>query len=85
MTQTQQMTPLDLSFENALKELETVVRQLEEGRLPLEDAITSFEKGAHLKDHCEKLLGDARLKVEEIVKDSQGSLATGPSSLEEKL
>ncbi len=62
-----------LSFEDALKELEGVVRRLEEGRLPLEEAIGSYERGALLKERCETLLAQARLKVDAIVESAQSA------------
>lgn len=62
-----------LSFEDALKELEGVVRRLEEGRLPLEEAIGSYERGALLKERCETLLAQARLKVDAIAESTQGT------------
>ena len=68
----------ELSFEDALKELESVVRRLEEGRLPLEEAIGSYERGALLKERCEALLSQARLKVEEIVQSAQGDISAQP-------
>ena len=56
-----------LSFEQALKELEGIVGQLESGQAPLEESITLYERGAALKKHCEQKLEQARLKVEKIV------------------
>lgn len=54
------------SFEEAITELETIVRKLEDGRLPLEEAITAYEKGAALKSHCETKLRSAKLRVDQI-------------------
>lgn len=67
-----------LSFEDALKELEQVVRHLEEGRLPLEEAIGAYARGAALKERCEALLSQARLKVEAVLADSEGALTKTP-------
>lgn len=55
-----------LSFEQAMTELEILVKRLEEGRLPLEDAISAFERGALLKKHCEQKLLAAKMRVEQI-------------------
>ncbi len=55
-----------LSFEQAMTELETLVKRLEEGRLPLEEAISAFERGASLKKHCEQKLLAAKMRVEQI-------------------
>lgn len=67
-----------LSFEDAIKELELVVRSLEEGRQPLEEAISSYERGAALRERCEKLLENARLKVDKIVQSAANELSTEP-------
>lgn len=52
-----------LSYEEALQELEAVVRQLEEGNLPLEEAMRLFTRGRELLDYCARLLKEARLRV----------------------
>ena len=56
----------ELSFEEALKELEEIVVNLEKGDISLDDAIKAYEKGSILKNQCEKRLNEAKLKVEEI-------------------
>jgi exodeoxyribonuclease VII small subunit len=61
-----------LSFEQALAELETIVRALESGQAPLEQSIAQYERGAALKAHCEAKLSAARLKVEKIVVGAGG-------------
>lgn len=75
----------NLSFEEAMKELETLVRKLEEGRVPLKEAITAYERGTSLRKHNEKLLEEARLKIDQIAQDAGGTLSTRPSPLEETL
>ncbi len=57
-----------MSFEQALKELEGIVRKLETGQQELEKSIEEYERGAALKSYCEKKLHEAKLKVEKIVK-----------------
>ncbi len=57
----------DMSFEQAMGELEALVRRLEEGRLMLEDAISSYERGTALRAHCEAKLRAAKLKVEQVL------------------
>jgi exodeoxyribonuclease VII small subunit len=52
------------SFESGLTELETVVKQLESGELPLEKALELFEKGVQLSETCRKQLEEAETKVE---------------------
>ncbi|MFN5589897.1 MAG: exodeoxyribonuclease VII small subunit [Holosporales bacterium] len=67
-----------LSFEAALAELEAIVRSLESGNIPLENAITQFERGAALEAHCRTHLEDARLRIEQITStDSVAPFAHG--------
>lgn len=72
----------DLSFEDALTELEGIVRKLESGDAPLEESITLYQRGAKLKAHCEGKLKDAQLKVEKIVLAPDGSASTEPFDAE---
>ena len=60
----------EMSFEEALAELETIVRQLEQGDVELEKSIAIYERGAELKKHCEARLKSAELKVEQIVEQT---------------
>lgn len=71
-----------LSFEVALSELEEIVRQLEQGKSSLEDAIGAYERGASLKEHCEKKLTEARARVEKIKLGADGVAGTEPANLE---
>jgi exodeoxyribonuclease VII small subunit len=71
-----------LSFEAAMKELETIVRALESGNADLDRAITDYQRGNALKDHCLKKLAEAKLKVEQIAQSADGSLSTTPFSAE---
>lgn len=64
-----------LSFEDALEELERIVRQLEQGEVPLEQSIALYERGDALRRHCETKLREAELKVEKIVVDAEGKPA----------
>lgn len=57
----------ELSFEDALRELEDIVRRLEGGDVALEDSIALYERGSALRAHCEKRLKEAELKVEAVV------------------
>lgn len=72
----------ELSFEQALAELERIVGQLESGQAPLEDSIALYERGALLKAHCESRLEQARLKVEKIVVSPTGAVASEPARFE---
>ena len=69
-------TVSSLSFEDALGELERIVRGLEGGQQRLEDAISSYERGAALRRHCEAKLGEAEARVQAIVERTDGTLAT---------
>jgi len=68
-----------MSFEDALAELEQIVRGLESGQQKLEDAITAYERGVALRRHCETKLEEAEARVQVIVQRADGSLATRPS------
>ena len=65
-----------LSFEEALRELETIVQDLERGQVKLDEAIARYERGALLKRHCEAKLAEAKAKVEKIVLSAGGTVAT---------
>jgi len=67
-----------LSFEDALGELEGIVKSLESGSTPLEQSIAAYERGMRLKQLCESKLSEARLRVEKIALDSNGAV-TGVS------
>jgi len=66
----------EMSFEDALNELEGIVGRLERGDAPLEESITIYQRGAALKAHCEGKLKDAQMKVEKIVLKGQGEAST---------
>lgn len=68
----------DMSFEDALGELETIVRNLETGNTKLDESIAAYERGVALKKHCESRLENARLKIEKISLDENGT----PTGLE---
>ncbi|MBO6868137.1 MAG: exodeoxyribonuclease VII small subunit [Pseudomonadota bacterium] len=75
-------TPVtDLSFEQAMRELEQVVGQLERGDVPLEDSIKLYERGAALKKRCEEKLKEAEEKVAAITLDASGQ-PTGTTPVE---
>ncbi|MEM8824477.1 MAG: exodeoxyribonuclease VII small subunit [Pseudomonadota bacterium] len=66
----------DMSFEEAIAELEQVVNRLDSGDVSLEDSIKLYERGAALKAHCNAKLKAAEEKVEQITLDANGA-ATG--------
>lgn len=65
-----------LSFEDALRELEGIVKRMETGEAELEHAITDYARGMELKQHCEQKLADARMKVEKVVEGEGGAKNT---------
>ncbi|UYH52024.1 exodeoxyribonuclease VII small subunit [Candidatus Kirkpatrickella diaphorinae] len=58
---------LKMSFEDALSELENIVRGLENGQMKLEEAITAYERGAALRRHCDLKLNEAEMRVQNIL------------------
>ena len=71
-----------MSFEQALAELETIVRQLESGKGNLDEAITAYERGAALKRHCESKLAEAQRRVDRISFSADGSVTASPANLD---
>ena len=61
-----------LSFERALEELESIVKRLEDGKVPLEESVTIYERGEALKRRCEELLRQAEARVDKITTDANG-------------
>jgi exodeoxyribonuclease VII small subunit len=64
-----------MSFEDALAELERIVRGLEGGQQKLEEAISAYERGARLRQHCEAKLAEAEQRVQVIVAGADGSVS----------
>ena len=64
----------NLSFEEAMEKLEAVVRQLESGKIKLDEAVAVYERGAKLKKLCEQKLMDAKSKIDKLVIDKEGSI-----------
>jgi exodeoxyribonuclease VII small subunit len=61
-----------LTFERAIEELESIVKRLEEGKVPLEESVAIYERGEALKRRCEELLRQAEARVEKITLDAAG-------------
>ena len=70
-----------LSFEKAIEELESIVKRLEEGKVPLEESVAIYERGEVLKRRCEELLRLAEARVEKITLDAAGK-PTGTEPLD---
>ena len=71
-----------MSFEDALAELEGIVRRLEGGQVKLDEAIQSYERGAQLKRHCEQKLNEAQQRVDRIVIGPDGAVTVEPAKLD---
>lgn len=63
----------EMSFERALKELESIVGRLERGDVELEESINIYERGEALKEHCDRLLKQAEAKVEKLTFGPDGN------------
>jgi exodeoxyribonuclease VII small subunit len=70
-----------LSFERAIEELETIVKRLEDGKVPLEESVAIYERGESLKRRCEELLRQAEARVDKITTDANGN-AVGTEPLD---
>ena len=71
-----------MNFEDALAELEQIVRRLEGGQVKLDEAIQSYERGAQLKRHCERKLNEAQQRVDRIVIGPEGAIGLEPAKLD---
>jgi exodeoxyribonuclease VII small subunit len=71
-----------MSFEDALAELDRIVRQLETGATRLDESIAAYERGSQLKAHCERKLKEAQAKVDRIVLGPDGSVSATPVNIE---
>ena len=70
-----------LPFERAIEELESIVKRLEEGKVPLEESVAIYERGEALKRRCEELLRQAEARVDKITTDANGQ-PTGTEPLD---
>ena len=64
----------NMTFEEALEELELIVNKLEAGEVTLEAAVEAYERGSKLKDQCQKRLNEAKMKVEKIKEGDKENL-----------
>ena len=71
-----------MSFEDALAELEQIVRRLEGGQVKLDEAIISYERGAQLKRHCDRKLNEAQQRVDRIVIGPEGAIGVEPAKFD---
>lgn len=82
MTANEKESNAELSFEQALESLEKIVRELEAGEIPLEQAIANFQEGMKLAKVCRDKLDQAEQKIELLVAEATG-LSKKPFSPEE--
>jgi len=67
--------PLEkMTFEDAMKELENLVDSLDKGDVSLDEAIAAYDRGSQLKDHCQKKLNEAKMKVETIQSSAESNV-----------
>jgi len=83
MAETNNSDVTKMPFERAIEELETIVKRLEEGKVPLEESVAIYERGEVLKRRCEELLRAAEARVEKITLDATGR-PTGTEPLDVK-
>jgi len=62
----------DISYENAIRELDQIVKSLENGDIPLDEALALFEKGVKLTEICSAKLTAAEKQIKLLVKDGEG-------------
>ena len=72
----------DLSFEDALKRLESIVDSMEGEELPLDSLLAKYEEGSRLSKICQNKLQQAELKIQQLEKNSAGELSVKPANLE---
>jgi exodeoxyribonuclease VII small subunit len=70
--------PTEIPFETALDQLETIVRKLEEGELPLDESLRMFEEGVRLARLCSGKLDAAERKIEVLMRSDEGRVETAP-------
>ena len=68
----------EIKFEEALKKLEAIVQNLEDGNLPLDEALKQYEDGVRMAELCTKRLTEAEKKVEVLMKTGLGKFKTMP-------
>ena len=82
MTETPIPTEInEMSFEEALAELDGIVGALEQGSNKLDDAIKAYERGTLLKQHCEAKLKEAKERIEKISVSPTGEISTEPADI----
>lgn len=70
----------ELSFEQALANLQDIVAQLEGGALSLEETIGAFRQGSELAAHCQQLIADAELRITKLTESTENDVSDADSS-----
>ena len=81
MTENNNADVKKMPFERAIEELESIVKRLEEGKVPLEESVAIYERGEALKARCDELLRQAEARVDRITLDANGR-PTGSTALD---
>ena len=76
MNSTEKKSHKHPSFEEAILELESIVKNLEEGNIPLETAIENYNRGNFLREYCEQKLAEAKLKIEKVIVQNNQVIGT---------
>lgn len=66
------------TFESSLNDLEQIVKQLEDGDMPLEESLKLFEDGVRLSRECRERLSNAERRIEVLMKEADGSMSLEP-------
>jgi exodeoxyribonuclease VII small subunit len=67
-----------LSFEEAFKQLEATIAALQDGKMPLDQALQQYQEGMKLAQHCNELLQQAELTIQQFTVDAAGNVSTIP-------
>jgi len=76
--------PAPKSFEDALRELEQILSEIEGGQVGLEESLVKYERGNFLIQHCRAILGSAEQQIEILTKQADGQLKSEPMEEQEE-
>lgn len=74
----------DMTYEEAVKRLEEIVRRLEDGEIPLEESLNAFQEGIALSHYCRKKLAEIEYRVEYLLKSGEEAFDEGASDTVEE-
>lgn len=78
-------TQSEISFEDAIEKLESIVKQLEKGDLPLEESLLQFSEGVALSEICLRKLNKAEVEMDKIIQEKEGDFIELPLKIEEDI